>query len=92
MPPLVRLLEVNVNVAVVSPVTAAVEVDASAAHGHGHRHTIDLHLDEGDGEEVLPQLKYWRDAEEAFAEGDEGGDILNPVGIQMLQLHPVVVQ
>ena len=49
-------------------------------------------LDEGDCEEELPQLEHRRDAEEALTQGDESGDILNPIGIRMLQLHLVVVQ
>ena len=31
-------------------------------------------------------------AEKTFAQGDEGGDVLNPIQIQVLQLQPIMLQ
>jgi hypothetical protein len=47
---------------------------------------------QGDGEEVPPQLEVGLNPQIPFAQHDEGCDVLDPVGIQVLQLDLVVVQ
>jgi len=41
-------------------------------------------LDGGDGEEVQEEIESRVDAEEAFAQGDEGRNMLDPIRIQVL--------
>jgi hypothetical protein len=49
-------------------------------------------LDEGDGEKIQEDVENRGDTEKTFAQSDEGGDVLNPVRIQVLQLQPVMLQ
>jgi hypothetical protein len=46
---------------------------------------------QGDGKEVLSQLKVGLDPYIPLAQRDECRDVLNPIGIQVLQLNLVVV-
>ena len=48
-------------------------------------------LDGGDGQEIQEEVEN-RGAEKTFAQGDEGGDVLNPIRIQVLQLQPIMLQ
>ena len=47
---------------------------------------------QGDGEEVPPQLEVGFDPQIPFTQRNEGRDLPDPVGIQVLQLDLVVVQ
>ena len=47
---------------------------------------------EGDGEEVPPQVEVGADPQESLAQGFERHHVLDPVGIEMLQLNLVEVQ
>jgi hypothetical protein len=42
--------------------------------------------------EVLPELEVGLDPQVPLTKRDEGRDMLNPIGIQMLWLDPIVVK
>lgn len=65
-------------------------LDAGTSNWH-HRTCTPLRL-QHTSEEVPPQVEVGLAAHVALAEGHEGRDLLNPVGVQMLQLDPVIVQ
>ena len=48
--------------------------------------------DQGDREEISPQLEVGLDPQVPLAHHDEGCDVLDPVGVQVLQLDLIVVQ
>ena len=78
MPPLFRCLELpHLDVLLLAAVTAAAQMNATAAHGMVRGHAIDLGLDDGDQEEIPPEIKDGRDTKEALAEGDESGRCCN---------------
>ena len=47
---------------------------------------------EVDGEEIPPQVEVGADPQESFTQHDEHRHVLDPVGIEMLQLNLVEVQ
>ena len=51
-----------------------------------------LLLDQGDREEISPHLEVGLDPQVPLAHHDEGCDVLDPVGVQVLQLDLIVVQ
>ena len=68
------------------------EVDARASHQHQDLLASVLLPVQGDGEEVPPQLEVRLDPQVPLAHRDEGRDVLDPVGVEVLQLNLVVVQ
>ena len=70
------------------------ELEAGAPHRHVQFLSVALLplLLEGDGEEVPPQIEVEADPQESLAQGDECHHVLDPVGIEVLQLDLVVVQ
>jgi hypothetical protein len=45
-----------------------------------------------DGEELPPEIEVWFDPQVTFTKHDEGREVLNPIGIQVLQLNLIVVE
>ena len=45
-----------------------------------------------DGEEVSPQIEVGTDPQESLTHGDERRGVLDSIGIEVLQLHLVVLQ
>ena len=68
------------------------EVDAHASHWHRGLSASLLLLDQGDGEEISPQLKVGLNPQIPLVHRDEGRDVLDPVGLQVLQIDLIVVQ
>ena len=68
------------------------EVDARASYQHRGLLASLLLLDQGDGEEISPQLEVGLDTQVPLAHCYEGRDVLDPVGVQVLQLDLIVVQ
>ena len=60
------------------------EVDACASHRHRDLPASVLLPVQGDGEEVPPQLEVRLDPQVPLAYRDEGHDVLNPVGVEVL--------
>jgi hypothetical protein len=68
-------------------------MDADASHRHRQVRLFLLPLlEQGDGEEVPPQLEVGLDPKISLAQGDEGRNVQNPIRIQVLQLDLLVVQ
>jgi hypothetical protein len=65
------------------------EVDSGAIY-QGRR-PIPL-LDQGDGEEVSPELEVRFDPQEPLTQRDEGCNLLYPVRVDVLQLNLVVME
>jgi hypothetical protein len=65
------------------------EMDPGSSY-QGHR-PVPL-LDQGDSEEVPPQLKVRFDPQEFLAQHDEGRDLLDPVRVEVLQLYLIVMK
>ena len=89
MPPLVRSRE---PVGHVLGCLLPLEVDARASHRHRGLPASLLLLDQGDAEEISPQLEVGLDPQVPLINRDEGRDVLDPVGVQVLQLDLIVVQ
>ena len=89
VPPLVGSRELAGHVLGCPP---PLEVDARASHRHRGLPASLLLLDQGDGEEISPQLEVGLDPQVPLAHRDEGHDVLDPVGVQVLQLDLIVVQ
>ena len=68
------------------------EVDARASHQHRGLPASLLLLDQGDREEISPLLEVGLDPQVPLAHRDEGRDVLDLVGVQVLQLDLIVVQ
>jgi hypothetical protein len=49
-------------------------------------------LDQGDSEEVPPELEVGFDPQESLAQHDEGHDLLDPIWVEVLQLDLVVME
>ena len=47
---------------------------------------------EGDGEEVPPQIEVGDDPQESLTQGDERRHVLDPIGVEVLQLYLVIEQ
>ena len=93
MPPLIGGLQLpHLDELALALVTAATQVYTRAACRNIVEGAMEFQSIDGDRKEVPPEIEDGRDTEEALTQGDEGGDVLNPVGIQMLQLDLVVVQ
>ena len=60
------------------------EVDARASHRHWGLSASLLLLDQGDGEEISPQLEVGLKPQVPLAHHDEGHDVLDPIGVQVL--------
>ena len=88
VPPLVRSRELAGHV-LGRPLPP--KVDARASHQHRGLPTSLILLDQGDGEEISPQLEVGLDPQVPLAHRDEGRDVLDPVGVQVLQLDLIVV-
>ena len=91
MPPLVGRREPHERV-LADPIVLKLDVGAP------HRHVqllptalLPLPL-EADGEEIPPQVKVGVDPQESFAQRDERRHMLDPIGIEMLQLDLVEAQ
>ena len=54
--------------------------------------TFLLLLLEGDDEEIPPQVEVGADPQESLTQRDECRHVLDPIGIEVLQLNLVVVQ
>ena len=59
------------------------EVDACASYWHRGL-LASLLLDQGDGEEISPELKVRLDPQVPLTHHDEGRDVLDPIGVQVL--------
>ena len=94
MPTLVGGLQLpHLDVPQPPPIPATAELDAHASNGMMHRNiAVCRGVDEGDVEEVLPKLEGGADPEVALVEGDEASNVLNPIGIKVLELHTVMVE
>ena len=68
------------------------KVDAHASHWHQDLPTSVLLPVQGDGEEVPSQLEVRLDPQVPLAHRVEGRDVLDPIGVEVLQLDLVVVQ
>ena len=60
------------------------KVDARASHRHRGLLVSLLLLDQGDREEISPQLEVGLDPQVPLAHRDEGHDVLDPIGVQVL--------
>ena len=60
------------------------EVDAHASHRHRGLPASLLLLDQGDGEEISLELEVGLDPQVPLAHHDEGHDVLDLVGVQVL--------
>ena len=60
------------------------KVDARASYWHRGLPASLLLLDQGDGEEISPQLEVGLDPQVPLAHRDEGRDVLDPIGVQVL--------
>jgi hypothetical protein len=65
------------------------EMDPSASYRHCRSIPF---VDQGDGEEIPPKLEMRLDPKESLAQHDEGHDLLDPVGVEVLQLYLEVVE
>ena len=89
MPPLVGGQQTHRWVFVHSVVA---EMNAGTSHRHAQLLLLLPLLEEGDGEEVPPQVKVGTNPQEPLGKGDERRNVLDPVGSKVLQLHIVVIQ
>ena len=69
-----------------------VELDAGASHRRVQLLLLLPLLQEGDSEEVLPQVKVGTNPQESLTQGNERRNVLDSIGIKVLQLYLVVVQ
>ena len=67
-------------------------MDADASHRRIQLLLLLPLLLEGNGEEVLPQIKVGTDPKESLTQGDKHHHVLDSIGIEVLQLDLVVVQ
>ena len=74
----------------IDPVVA--ERDAGASHRHTQLSLLILLLQEGDGEEIPPQVEVGTNPQKPLTQGDEHRNVLDPIGSKVLQLHLVVIQ
>ena len=90
VPPLVGCQETHGRV-LADPIIP--KLDAGAPHWHVQLLPTTLLplLLEVDGEEIPPQVKLGADPQESFAQRDERRHVLDPIGIEMLQLDLVEV-
>ena len=68
------------------------KVDAGASHWRIQLLLLLPLLLEGDGEEVPPQIKVGTNLQESLTQGDERRNVLDSVGVKVLQLYLVAVQ
>ena len=68
------------------------EVDARASHRHRGLLASLLLLHQGDGEEISLELEVGLDPQVPLAHRDEDRDVLDPIGVQVLQLDLIMVQ
>jgi hypothetical protein len=75
-------------------VLAIPEVDARAPHRvvTVRLTLLSLRLQQVDGKEVPPQVKMGADTQVSLAQRDKSGQMLNPIGIQMLQHDLIVIE
>ena len=71
-------------------ITPAAQMHTRAARRNIQECITGLQPIDGDREEVPPEDEDGGDAEEALALDDESGDVLDPIGIQVLQLNVIV--
>ena len=81
MPPLVGGRQTHRWV-LIDPVVA--KRDAGASHRHAQLLLLILLLQEGDGEEMPPQVKVGTNPQEPLTQGDEHRNVLDFIGIMML--------
>ena len=74
----------------VHPVVA--EMDAGTPHRHAQLLPPNSLVRQVDGEEIPPQIEVGTDPQKPLTQDDECHNVLNPVGIKVLQLHLVVIQ
>ena len=67
-------------------------MDTSASHRRVQLLLLLSLLLEGDSDEVPPQVKVRTNPQESLTQGDEHRNVLDFVGIKVLQLHLVVMQ
>ena len=66
----------------IDPVVA--ELDADASHQHVQLLPLLPLLQEGDGEEIPPQIKVGTNPQEPLTQGDEHCNMLDPMGSEVL--------
>ena len=89
MPPLVGGRQTHCWV-LVDPIVA--ERDVGASHRHAQLSLLLPLLQECDDEEILPQVEVGTNPQKSLTQGDERRNVLDSVGIKVLQLYFVVVQ
>jgi hypothetical protein len=67
-------------------------VDAGTPHHHQGRHPVLFLVEQGDGEEILPQIEMTLNPQIPLTQHDESCDVLDTSWIQVLQLNLVVVE
>ena len=65
---------------------------AHASHRHRGLPASLLLLDHGNGEEISPELEVGLDPQVPLAHHDEGRDMLDLIGVQVLQLDLIMMQ
>ena len=89
MPPLVGGRQTHRRV-LVDLVVA--ERDAGVSHRHAQLSLLLRLLQEGDDEEMPPQVEVGTNPQEPLTQGDERRNVLDSIGITVLQLHLIVMQ
>ena len=89
MPPLVGGRQTHQRV-FTDPVV--MELDVGASHWHSQLLFLLPLLQEGDGEEIPPQVEVGTNPQESLTQGDECRNVLDSIGIKVLQLYLIVVQ
>ena len=70
----------------------ALELDARTSQQHRGLLASLLLLDQGDGEEISPQLEVGLDPQVPLTHRDNSRDVLDPIRVQVLQLDLIMVQ
>ena len=92
MPPLVGGLQLpHLNKLVLAQITPAAQMHTRATRRNIQESITGLQPIDGDREEVPLEDEDGGDAAEALALDDKSGDVLDPIGIQVLQLDLVVI-
>ena len=89
MPPLIGGRQTDRRVFVYLVVA---ELNADTSHRHAQLLPLLPLLEEGDDEEVPPQVEVGTNPQEPLTQGDKCCNVLDPVGSKVLQLHIVVMQ
>ena len=71
--------------------SVVVELNAGASHRHAQLLPLLSLLQEGDSEEIPPQVKVWTNPQEPLTQGDEHRNVLDLIRSKVLQLHLVVI-